>query len=276
MKKCIKIKFTPGERMVFHHWENEYQPTKDYQNLFNNPWCPLFGVLPFNNSLAKELIQHLRTFFGIPLVITNLCPEAYPDPKVIFELTGFSQAKLSLTRTFFIKCMQDAPYTNDENNDKKLVNIFPLIDIARVWSILKLYYIDDHGKHAEIFNNALSKVAVSIKKNSESYAFDHGNCEVATKERAAREFHASRTDASRSGKLAAKKICKEKVRKSFVKISNNSSVKLSTINCIANNILEDLKRSNEVISLNTVKSYLREFDEEKVICLPRKKTSHNL
>lgn len=96
------FRFTPGERMVFHCWRNKYQPTEDHADLFKNPWCPLFGVLPFDDALplAKGLIKQLRTFFGVPITLTDLCPEAYPDPEVIFELTGYSQVRLTLARYF--------------------------------------------------------------------------------------------------------------------------------------------------------------------------------
>ncbi len=283
-KKIDTFSFTSGEKMIFYSWKNKYQPTEDYQNLFNSPWCPLFGVLPFNDppaSTGKSLITRLRTYCGIPS--HHLCPEAYPDPKVIFKLTGFPQIKLSLARTLFKKYIDDEEFSEDDIKNNELVNIEPLIRIASVWKILRTYY--EHlptptQSEGKIVQKYLLKISRQISEKGEEYVERRKEIEVEEERLNARQkslaFQTARIDRSREGKLKAKEIRKEKVKKSFYKLFKEQNVNFLTKNRIANVIHGDLEQNGEIISLNTVKSYLEELRAGKVISLPQKEISTNI
>lgn len=160
------VRLCEAERMVFARWKNRYQPAKNYLNLFSNPWCPLFGVIPFRDfsdhpilKTAIALIKHARKFWGIPLHISVLCPEAYPDPRQINRLTGYPEEKLRIARKLF----------ESEDHQKELLQRISaserstLLVIRYVWEILRKFYESDsfEGKD-KIFGRSLLSARKSL------------------------------------------------------------------------------------------------------------------
>jgi len=140
------VRFSEAERMIFARWKNRYQTTRNYLNLFSNLWCPLFGVIPFTDfsdhpflKTAIDLIKHARRFWGIPLHISVLCPEAYPDPGKISRLTGYPKEKLMVARKLF----------ESEDHQKGLLQqasaseLRTLLVIENLWKVLRQFYESD-------------------------------------------------------------------------------------------------------------------------------------
>lgn len=271
------IQFTPAERMVFYRWD-KYEPTKDFGNLFSNPWCPLWGVIPFGKEInpgkpvsaptfATSLIKTLRTFSGIPWVLTDLCLEAYPNPDVIAQLTGFSPEVILESRRLF-----EALISKNEVVPSAVVNYGPLFGILKVWDLMKLYFSDPGFREApaaERLRDIFFDMEAEIDEKGAEWGLQHAeNVKALERQRKVQR------DFSRNKTVAAVKLEKGEraVKDSFKRLFQNENLRMASLNRIGNSIVEDLTVNDKENSLkiNAVKRHLKKLNEKGVIKLPEK------
>lgn len=260
------IQFTPAERMVFYRWD-KYEPTKDFENLFGNPWCPLWGVIPFGGeknpgmpvsppTFAKSLIKTLRTFSGIPWVLTDLCLEAYPNPDVIAQLTGFSPEVILESRRLF-----EALISKNEVVPSAVVNYGPLLRILKVWDLMKLYFSDPgfrEAPEAERLREIFFDMEAAIDEKGPEWGLQHAENVKALQEQ-------QQAENRRKGPSNRKKENLNKVLESHKNHFKNFDMELTDWPKIINKI------SGETgVGDDTVRKHLAQLEECGKIRMPKK------
>ena len=273
----FKYRFTAGERMIFHHWENKYVPTEDYLNLFEIPWCPLFGVLPFKGPFEKDfqytvpitaqiMIAKLRTYCGIASSLTELCPEAYPDEEVIASLTGYPSRRINAARSMFerIRGEADALITAVD----RIINWDAIIKIYSIWSLLKIYFespSEYRSKFSDIYLLQLSKMQDALDKEAGELAMGEAKALKCYYEFIKRANIQYRTSKSRDKKIENGQKLKNDVLLAFNRLFPKGVSEPATLNYVANTIK---KNENKLPSVNTLKKHLKTLASEGKITLP--------
>lgn len=269
-------------RMIFYRWGNKYIPTEDYLNLFEIPWCPLFGALPFKEPFKKDfpctvpiaaqiMIAKLRTYCGIDPSLTELCPEACPDPQTIFEITGYSPARIISARTVFNQYTRDGgvtPQAEIIKSNFQIINYQAIGIIAHVWNSLKLYFIqrsENFDKHSDLYFRSLSKIQMKMDEEAGELGMGEANALKCYAEFIKRANILNRTSKSRDKKIRDGEKVKNDVLLAFNRIFPKGVSEPATLNYVANTIRKD---ENKLPSLNTLKKHLKALNSEGKIKLP--------
>ena len=176
---------------------------------------------------------------------------------------------------------------SDEDHMITPAMTFALMALSVAWRLLQETSTD---KQLSDSKEALSDLLTAEKLLKAAHAWQSNglasrldrkvNSEI-IKDQENKKKHAVRTALSTKGKREGKEKRKEKVKKSFEKLFAGSNTQFLSINRIANEIHLDISPEpgdvgKDSISINTVKSCLKELDKEREIRLPQKKLKNNV